>query len=127
MRDDAAETAAGRARADRMIEAEKAGEGSRYSMSHWRNGGGWRRKAGGLRIRVGSSRKAQLAFAEVVSLFAGFDKAGAIARRLEFDAVLDDGERGDWVMRDRECADGPRPGAGFRSVRTGGAGSLAWR
>ena len=41
----------------------------------------------------------ELAFAEVVGLFAGFDEAGAVGVG-EAQAVLDDGERGGGVMRD---------------------------
>ena len=43
-------------------------------------------------MRVAERVDCQLAFAEVIGLFAGFDETGAVCRR-QFEAILENGER----------------------------------
>ena len=98
--DDAAEAFAGRARADRMIEAEERGRG----LGVFEIAGGavelvgevFRALGFEFRIRVEFVNR-QSSFAEVIRLLAGFGETGAVRRR-ELQAILDDRE-----VRDVRC------------------------
>jgi len=91
--DDAAKSTAGGTCADRMIEAEECGGG----LAVFEVAGGAVEAVAESKLRVcdGWIRvDRELPFAEVVGLFAGFDKAGAVGV-VGCQAVLDDGEGGE--------------------------------
>ena len=82
--DDAAEAPAGRAGPDRMVEAEQGGRRlAVFDVALGRNAAGSRRAAVGRILRPARRQRrmlmdGQLAFAEMIGLFAGFDETRAV-------------------------------------------------